>query len=208
MAKQREGVYERVLECARREFLAKGYQNASLRSIAGDAGTSTGSIYTRFGGKSGLFRAIVAPAADGLLQWFHDTHETFHRLPSAIQHQEAYTYGQDKFIWFVDYIYDHFSDFQLITGCSEGTEYADFINQLAEIDMEYNVNFARTIGSDVYQSGRLSHNLMHMLTTAFYSGIFETVVRNMPREEAQIYTAQLRRFFLCGWRDIFEGRGE
>ena len=34
MAKQREGVYERVLECARREFLAKGYQNASLRSIA------------------------------------------------------------------------------------------------------------------------------------------------------------------------------
>ena len=49
MAKQKPGVYDRVLECAKEEFLSKGFLDASLRTIAQEAGTSTGSIYTRFG---------------------------------------------------------------------------------------------------------------------------------------------------------------
>lgn len=57
-------------------------------------------------------------------------------------------------------------------------------------------------------TGTEKYNGTFDFTVSKVSGIFETVVRNMPREEAQIYTAQLRRFFLCGWRDIFEGRGE
>ena len=34
MAKQIEGVYENVLRCAKKEFLAKGFKDASLRTIA------------------------------------------------------------------------------------------------------------------------------------------------------------------------------
>jgi len=34
MAKQIEGVYENILECATKEFLEKGYTDASLRTIA------------------------------------------------------------------------------------------------------------------------------------------------------------------------------
>ena len=70
MAKQIEGVYEAILSCAKKEFLEKGYKDASLRVIAQEAGTSTGSIYTRFGDKEGLFEAIVAPAAEQLTEMF------------------------------------------------------------------------------------------------------------------------------------------
>ena len=55
MAKQRPGVADKVLEYAKLEFLSKGFLEASLRTIAQEAGTSTGSIYTRFGDKEGLF---------------------------------------------------------------------------------------------------------------------------------------------------------
>ena len=64
MAKQKPGVYDRVLECAKEEFLSKGFLDASLRTIAQAAETSTGSIYTRFGDKEGLFRAIAEPVVD------------------------------------------------------------------------------------------------------------------------------------------------
>ncbi len=53
MAKQIEGVYERILECAKKEFLEKGYMDASLRTIAAEAETSTNSIYVRFKDKGG-----------------------------------------------------------------------------------------------------------------------------------------------------------
>ena len=40
MAKQIEGVSERILACARGEFLDKGFTGASLRTIAAAADTS------------------------------------------------------------------------------------------------------------------------------------------------------------------------
>lgn len=46
MAKQIEGVYENIIACATKEFLNKGYADASLRTIAAEAHTTTGSIYT------------------------------------------------------------------------------------------------------------------------------------------------------------------
>ena len=58
MAKQKAGVYDRVLECAREEFLSKGFLEASLRTIAQAADTSTGSIYTRFGDKRSEERRV------------------------------------------------------------------------------------------------------------------------------------------------------
>ena len=41
MAKQIEGVSERILACAKEEFLEKGFSEASLRSIAAKADTTS-----------------------------------------------------------------------------------------------------------------------------------------------------------------------
>lgn len=40
MAKQVEGISEKVELCAKKEFLEKGYVDASLRTIAAEAGTT------------------------------------------------------------------------------------------------------------------------------------------------------------------------
>ncbi len=57
MAKRVEGRSDKLLECAKAEFLEMGFQEASLRVIAAKADTSTGAIYTRFQDKEGYFRA-------------------------------------------------------------------------------------------------------------------------------------------------------
>ena len=85
MAKQKSGVYDRVLECAKDEFLSRGFLDASLRAIAQEAGTSTCSIYTRFGDKEGLFRAIVEPVVDQFKAMFREIQESFHQLDGETQ---------------------------------------------------------------------------------------------------------------------------
>ena len=92
MAKQKPGVYDRVLECAKDEFLSKGFLDASLRAIAQEAGTSTGSIYTRFGDKEGLFRAIVEPVVDEFRAMFREIQESFHQLDGETQKAEMGQY--------------------------------------------------------------------------------------------------------------------
>ena len=86
MAKQIEGVSERILACAKEEFLEKGFSEASLRSIAAKADTTTGSIYSRYGGKEELFGEIVEPAAEYLhemLDYIYENFETFELLLDA-----------------------------------------------------------------------------------------------------------------------------
>lgn len=55
MAKQIEGVSERILACARAEFLDKGYTDASLRTIAAAADTSTNSSMFALATRKGCF---------------------------------------------------------------------------------------------------------------------------------------------------------
>ena len=68
MAKRIEGVSDEVLRCAREEFMEMGFQEASMRVIAAKANTSTGSIYTRYGDKSGLFHALIDETVNGAFE--------------------------------------------------------------------------------------------------------------------------------------------
>lgn len=203
MAKQREGVYERILECARKEFLEKGYQESSLRVIAQEAKTSTGSIYTRFGDKKGLFEALVGDAVKGLFCWFEGSHQEFHELPGEEQSRQSLTIGEEKFSYFVDYVYDHLTEFRLILCCSDGVGYERLVSHLVEVDSKFTYRFIDAVGSDAVSSGRLTSDLMHILSSSFYSGVFEPVMHGMSRQEAKTYVSRLRRFFVCGWADIF-----
>lgn len=49
-----------LLEAAGKVFLEKGYGNASLAAVAREAHVALRTIYVKFGGKAGLFNAVVA----------------------------------------------------------------------------------------------------------------------------------------------------
>lgn len=202
MAKQIEGVYERVFDCAKEEFLQKGFKDASLRTIAKNAGTSTSSIYTRFQDKEGLFDAIVSPVVDKMKHWFLTIQEDFHRIDPKTQEQMMYDYGEEGTEQMVDFIYDHFDIFQLLLICSYGTASQDFLNDLVEIEVEYTVKYLECIKNDALRNGRVSTQFLHIVTSAYYSGIFEVVLHNMEKEEARSYVRQLREFYYAGYETL------
>ena len=79
MPKRISGVSARLLECAKSEFLEKGFQDASIREIAKKADTSSRAVYTRFPNKEGLFDAIVGPATEKLIALYRDYGDTYWR---------------------------------------------------------------------------------------------------------------------------------
>ena len=66
MANRTPGITEKLMEQSLQEFLTHRYMDASLRTIAENAGTSPRAIYTRYGDKEGLFAALVSEQADTL----------------------------------------------------------------------------------------------------------------------------------------------
>ena len=203
MAKQIEGVYEKVYECAKKEFLNKGFKDASLRNIAQEAGTSTGSIYTRFHNKEGLFHAMVYPVVEELKEWFLRMQESFHQLDADYQKENMFYYSGTEAERLVSYIYDHYDVFKLLLECSEGTEFSDFLNQLVEIEMEYTVKYMEATKDDALKNEMITTEFLHIVTSAYFSGIFEMVRHDMKREDGMLYAKQLREFYYAGFAKVY-----
>lgn len=205
MAKQIEGVGDRLLQFAKKEFLAKGFKDASLRTIAENANTSTGSIYTRFKDKAGLFNEIVKSAAVGFENKFREEIDTFDKMPQ-MSWEKMMEYTDNQLFKMVDMIYDDFDSFKLLVCCAEGTVFSEFIHNIVDFHVEYTVKYIESIGNDAIISKRLTPELLHMLCSSYWSGIFEIVAHDMNKEDAYEYIYRLKRFFRCGWNDIFSSK--
>ena len=203
MAKQKAGVYDKVLECAKEEFLSKGFLDASLRTIAQAAETSTGSIYTRFGDKEGLFRAIAEPVVDQFKAMFRRVQEDFHQLSEEEQRADMGQYTARHQEEMLDYIYDHLAEFKILVT-NGGERYDEFMHRVVELNSATTYRYIEAVGSDAVTAGRLTPELMHMISSACFSGIFEAVAHDMGRDEAKAYVERLCLFFRAGWQAIFD----
>ena len=203
MAKQIEGVYERVLACAKEEFLKNGYKDASMRTIAVAARTTTGSIYTRFGDKEGLFSALVEPVVQEMLQTFCRTQEIFHALDRQTKINTMPEYSSKSMEQLLDYMYARFDEFRLLLDSSYGTKYHHFIDEMVRIEVESTYRYMEVIGCENVKRGIVTEEFLHIITTAYFEGVFEVVRHNMQYEEAKKYINMLRDYHMAGFGTVF-----
>ena len=166
MAKQIEGVSERILACAKAEFLDKGYTEASLRTIAAAAGTSTNSIYVRFKDKEGLFSAIVEPVLSEMTERFIKIQEGFHHLDRAAQSVQMTEWEDSGTMELVDYMYDHLDEFRLLLDASYGTRFHNFVDELVRIEVEYTYKYMETVGYPTHLGDVMTEKLLRSSATA------------------------------------------
>ena len=203
MRKESAGVTEALLKSAEQEFLVHGFHDASLRRISAESGVSTNSIYTRFGDKEGLFRAIVEPAAEEMRRMFLEIQENFHQLDDNVQQSEMGQYTSLHQMELLDYIYDHFDEFRLLLDGAEGTQFACFLDELVDIEVDYTYKYMEVIGCESVRSGQVTEDLIHIVTTAYFNGMFEPVRHRMDKARALHYVRQLNRYHMAGFETIF-----
>jgi AcrR family transcriptional regulator len=63
---------EALVTAAATVFLREGFQAATLRTIAAEAGLTTGAVYSNFDGKAGLFLAVLEEKLDPRLALMYD----------------------------------------------------------------------------------------------------------------------------------------
>lgn len=203
MAKQIEGVSERIFSCARAEFLDKGYTDTSLRVIAAAAETSTNSIYVRFKDKEGLFSAIVEPVLNEMIERFLKIQEAFCRMEQAAQRAHMAEYADGGTMELVQYMYDHLDEFRLLLDASYGTRFHNFVDELVRIEVEYTYKYMEAAGCSVQTEGALTERLLHIVTTSRFESIFEVIRHGMSREEAAEYIGLLSRYHRAGFASVF-----
>lgn len=208
MAKQIEGVSERIIEAAKREFLENGYTDASLRTIATAADTSTNSIYVRFGDKEGLFSAIVEPVLNEMIERFIKIQEDFHQMKQETQIEIKPKYADGGTAELVDYMYEHLDEFRLLLDASYGTRFHNFVDELVRIEVEYTYKYMEIAGYPIKCGNAMTEKLLHIVTTSRFESIFEVIRHGMSREEAAEYIDLLRCYHRQGFLAVFGTVGQ
>lgn len=187
-----------LLEAGKKEFLAHGFQGASLRDIAASLGVTTGAIYRYYTDKAELFSALVEKPARELEERYRAAQKEFADQPLQDQLTELPEVS-DENSWIMEFIYDNFDAFKLIVCCSAGTGYEHYLDTLVEIE----ANSGRGLLERMEEAGQQIHQiddaLIHIVSSALFNGIFETVRHDMPRDKAFVYLNDLKEFYSAGW---------
>lgn len=200
-----DGTRENIIRAATAEFLARGYEKASLRRIAASAQLTTGAIYRHFSSKADLFDAIVSDATTKLLEWYRIGQEGFYQMPAERQtFEEMARIEKAMSDVFCDYIYDHRDVFLLVLTKSSGTRWEHYLDRFVETEHLSTERFAREAaerGANVRPiEPRLSRSLAKMLLRSF----FQPLELGLTREEARTFIMSCVAFFHAGYRALMD----
>lgn len=198
-------VRERILAAATAEFLDRGFERASLRHIASEAGVTTGAIYGHFASKNDLFDAIVAEPADGLIERYRELQRTFFDLPAHRQSFDAMAQFENESISeLYDYIYDHAQAFLLVFTRAAGTRWEHYLDAFVDIEVESTNLYVREMERKGMPVLPIEPTLERALAEMFFRGYFTPLAEGMNREQAHAFIDSYERFFHAGYRALME----
>lgn len=199
---EKQSTLEKIHMAAKGEFMEKGFQSASLRNIVKMASVTTGAFYGYYSSKEELFEALVSEQAEYVLKLFDTTIDDFEKLSGEEQTQQMKDVSGDTIDQMLDYIYDNYDAFKLIILCAEGTKYVDFVHQMVVREEEATFTYIKTLKQMGYLVETINKKLIHMVASGLFTGVFETIVHDMPKAEAKEYVLQLKRFYTAGWEEL------
>lgn len=138
---------KKILDIGKKEFLAKGFKDASLRGIVKEAGFTQGAFYGYYPDKAALFDALVSEAADGLMEQFKAAQQAHYDLIPEDRTAQSRDLSTNYLNQFIGYIYDNFDAFKLIVCCSDGTDTPPIFMNLWRLKSRRRKNIISNFGS-------------------------------------------------------------
>ena len=195
MPRDKTESHKRIIEAAKKEFLSYGYNDASLRRIAADAGIQVGGLYKHFASKEALFESLVEPVMQGF-------YELYHLIESAYMEEAAAKEweNQGEALCVMEYIYSHLDEFKLLILRSDGTRYEDFKHEVAKLEEEATLRYLNEIKANGGQVNDFDPIEFHLLSTAYVESFFQPLIHDLSREQALHYAKTLSEFYQPAWK--------
>ena len=200
----------RILECAKKEFLSKGFEKAQVGEIAKSAKVTTGAIYRHFKNKEELFFALIEDVYKYTLNVVEDAEN---RSESAdyklrLQADENFVIGElfSEVMHFVNYMYQHFDEFKLIFECSKGSRVENFIEEIVE---RYTTKDMKLMYSTVEKekiNAKITEFEVHVITKGYITSLCECIIHNIPHDDAGEYIKSIVAFQYYGWQGLMKNR--
>lgn len=192
---------EKILAYSKREFLEKGYKDASLRNIAAAAGLTTGAIYGYFKDKNAIFEALVNSVCQRVEEVFSKIAETYYRADGFISEINVEKSVEDLRLIY-RFIYDNFDEFRLLLVWAEGSSRSNFSHMLVEYETMHTMAYLEQLEKAKNLNLSIDEETIHILSDSYISALMEPVRHNMSYHDALKNVEFLGVFFTGGWKTV------
>lgn len=203
MQTKKDEVKEQILECAKEEFLEKGFEKSSLRNIAKKAGVTKGNIYTYFPCKDSLFCELAKPALEFLMT--ESDENQFKDLESGMTVEEAFPYEKHRagYIAFISQVYSREIQLRLLFFNSAGSSLENFRETVFSFYTKNTLDCFDSLKRAVPEfQNRITEMFFHSCADLFLRFIEEILIHSPNKTEAERYAEEMATFLHFGLKNV------
>ncbi len=193
--------HEKVKRAIREEFLEKGYEDASIRSIGARAGMTSAGLYRHYPDKEAMYCAMVEPLIASIKAWTDRHTEKKYDMVAGGAKKEDF-FGENFIDLIKDVILPRRDEFKLLMTRSSGTKYENFINDYVEENQKKFIEAIRRLKKSGYKTLDVSEEELHMLLSAYLTACFEPIIHDYDDKKIIKYLNTVQQFFMPGWMRI------
>ncbi|EKS4344586.1 TetR/AcrR family transcriptional regulator [Clostridium sporogenes] len=190
-----------ILESAKKEFMDKGFEKASLKEICENANVTTGALYKRYSGKEDLFCAVVKETVEDMENLLEEKYCVDFEQISDEELIKVWEMDEDYMMWWFRFLYERYDGFVLLLKCSEGTCYSNFqhdwVEKMTSATYTYYLEIQRRHLTDT----QVSESEMHILLTAFWATIYEPFIHGYTLDQLGGHCKLVCNLF--DWKHMF-----
>ena len=190
---------QHLLECAKKEFLEKGYMKASLRNICKEAGVTTGALYFFFKDKDDLFCNVVGHMMDRLnavLTEHFSVEVDEMNNGMASDHNEDSDFESARNI--VHEIYMHREEVLLVLTKSQGSSMESMPDNIVD-QMDAHNAFICEAMCRAYGTPMVDRNVVHWMSHSQIDMFIFMVTHIDNEKDALKFVETGMKYLISGW---------
>lgn len=195
----RDDKYKSILGAARKEFIQRGFKDASMRTIAKEANVGLSNIYNYFTNKDEIFLEIVSPARDDLFSFVKEKHTEKY---IDFNFMSTLAYQEEIVDVYIQLLIKYKEEIRLLLFQSQGSTMENFRETLTEYLTDVSNNHKTIVKKHYPQVHDVSSFFTHTLCAFMVSIVGEIVTHDMDKHKIREFFREYFRFQIAGWREL------
>jgi len=193
----KEEIRRSIIEAARSEFLSKGFEKASIRTIAANARTAKSNIYNYFRDKDALFCAVLEPTLSKV------------RVGLELARLQSTTLAADTYGWelqesnirvVMGFVFEHAEDVKLLLFNAGGSSLEGF----REIIIEQFTDMLCAWLQRAVPGKSITRFFVRSVSDFYLSTIERMLLEGVYEEKVNQHFGEFVTFVYSGWRGVMQ----
>lgn len=188
-----------IITAALQEFLNKGFEKASLRTIAANANVTVGAIYTRYKTKDILFCSLVQPLIEKISKTFTALKEDYSSDDPIADPQQFIETMQTESNMILHLLFDDYQQALLLLCKSTGSSMEHFFDIIVEKKIEESVKFFENAGIE-----SMDIDVLKLLINSQFHTYYQIIENGYDLETARKILNAAIIYHTGGWVTLFK----